>query len=138
MGTQHGTNSWPRSPTGDSSLHLPCHKTHFLLVLGITRCDAGTKDNTDSGDEEPVICFDASIQPTKMRQHLDTRGAYNRQDTLIYKMSGLIFRSQKYSHTSHFVTGNTLYKPEPLILWVVFVHLEIQPQQLDRMATCVD
>ena len=93
VGTQHGTNSWPRSPTGDSSLHLPCHKTHFLLVLGITRCDAGTKDNTDSGDEEPVICFDASIQPTEMRQHLDTRGACNRQDTLIYKMSGLIFQS---------------------------------------------
>ena len=93
VGTQHGTNSWPRTPTGDSSLHLPCHKTHFLLVLGITRCDAGTKDNTDSGDEEPVICFDASIQPTKMQQHLDTRGACNRQDTLIYKMSGLIFQS---------------------------------------------
>ena len=50
-----------RLPTGDSSLPLPCHKTHFLLVLGITRCDVGTKDNT--GDEEPVTCFDASIPP---------------------------------------------------------------------------
>ena len=43
---------------------LPCHKTHFLLVLGITRCDVGTKDNTTSGDEEAVTRFDASIPAT--------------------------------------------------------------------------
>ena len=63
-----------RFPTGDSSLPLPCHKTHFLLVLGITRCDVGTKDNTASGDEEPVTCFDASIQPTNARASGCQRG----------------------------------------------------------------
>ena len=44
-GAQQGGNSWREVPTNRG----PLHKTHFLLVLGIARCDALT--HMDKGQQ---------------------------------------------------------------------------------------
>ena len=71
----------------------PATKHIFCLFLESPDVTLGQKTTRTQEMRSLSFALMPLSNETKMRQHLDTRGACNRQDTFIHKMSGLIFQS---------------------------------------------